>query len=108
MSLQRFYKVFSHCLENCEAVQGAPERERNGVHLQLLDQDIDTGNATGRLLINMLGTIAQLEAKIRAGAPDGCYSQTARERCVRFARSTSLIDKQTAELQQTRENCGGC
>ena len=39
---------------------------RKQVHLQVVDQHIDTSNATGRLLFNMLRAIAQFEAKIRA------------------------------------------
>jgi len=42
------------------------ELERKRVHLQVLDQNIDTSDATGRLLFNMLGAIAQFETEIRA------------------------------------------
>jgi DNA invertase Pin-like site-specific DNA recombinase len=46
--------------------QIAAELERKQVSLQVLDQNIDTGDATGRLLFNMLGSIAQFETEIRA------------------------------------------
>lgn len=36
------------------------------VNLQVLDQNIDTSNATVRLLFNMLGTIGQFETEIRS------------------------------------------
>ena len=36
------------------------------VSLQVLDQNINTSDATGRLLFNMLGAIAQFETEIRA------------------------------------------
>jgi len=39
--------------------QIADELARKEVHLQVLDQHIDTSDATGRLLFNMLGAIAQ-------------------------------------------------
>ncbi len=39
---------------------------RKQVNLQVLDQNIYTGDATGRLLFNMLGAIAQFEKEIRA------------------------------------------
>ena len=39
--------------------QIAEELKRQSVHLQVLDQNIDTGNAKGRLLFNMLGAIGQ-------------------------------------------------
>ena len=46
--------------------QLASELEQKGVNLQLIDQNIDTCDATGRLLFNMLGAIAQFETEIRA------------------------------------------
>ena len=46
--------------------QIAEELERKQVALQVLDQNIDTNSATGRLLFNMLGAIAQFETEIRA------------------------------------------
>ncbi len=36
------------------------------VALQVLDQNIDTNDATGRLLFNMLGAISQFETEIRS------------------------------------------
>ena len=39
---------------------------RKQVNLQVLDQSIDTADATGRLLFNMLGAIAQFETELRA------------------------------------------
>ena len=54
--------------------QIATELERKQVQLQVLDQHIDTGDATGRLLFNMLGAIAQFETEIRAERQrDGIY-----------------------------------
>ena len=46
--------------------QIAADLERKQVNLQVLDQNIDTHDATGRLLFNMLGAIAQFETEIRA------------------------------------------
>jgi DNA invertase Pin-like site-specific DNA recombinase len=40
--------------------QIAAELERKQVALQVLDQNIDTNSATGRLLFNMLGTISPI------------------------------------------------
>lgn len=81
--------------------QIADELERKQVHLQVLDQSIDTGDATGRLLFNMLGAIAQFETEIRAERRmDGI--QKAKERGVRFGRSKQLTPQQTRELQSRR------
>jgi DNA invertase Pin-like site-specific DNA recombinase len=46
--------------------QIAAQLERKQVGLQVLNQNIDTSDATGRLLFNMLGAIAQFETEIRA------------------------------------------
>ena len=46
--------------------QVAEKLERLQVNLQVIDQNINTGDATGRLLFNMLGAIAQFETEIRA------------------------------------------
>src|SRR5215211_5455571 len=46
--------------------QIAAELDRKQVHLQVLDQQIDTGDATGRLLFHMLGAIAQFVTELRA------------------------------------------
>ena len=79
----------------------ADELERKQVHLQVLDQHIDTSDATGRLLFNMLGAIAQFETEIRAERQmDGI--QKAKERGVRFGRSKRLTREQTRELQRRR------
>ena len=82
--------------------QIAAELERKGVNLQVLDQNINTGNATGRLLFNMLGAIGQFETEIRAERQmDGI--QKAREQGVRFGRSKRLTDDQAAELRRKRQ-----
>jgi DNA invertase Pin-like site-specific DNA recombinase len=72
------------------------------VNLQVFDQHIDTGNATGRLLFNMLGAFGQFETEIRAERQmDGI--QKAREQGVRFGRSKRLTDDQAAELRRKRQ-----
>ena len=69
--------------------------------LQVLDQNINTGDATGRLLFNMLGAIAQFETEIRAERQqDGI--QKAKERGVQFGKQ-KLSPQQIAELQSRRQ-----
>jgi DNA invertase Pin-like site-specific DNA recombinase len=81
--------------------QIAAELERKGVNLMVLDQSIDTGSATGRLLFNMLGAIAQFETELRAERQiDGI--RKAKERGVRFGRGKRLTAGETAELRQRR------
>ena len=80
----------------------ADELERKEVHLHVLDQNIDTSNATGRLLFNMLGAIAQFETEIRAERQmDGI--QKAKEQGVCFGRSKALSEEQVNDLCQRRE-----
>ena len=81
--------------------QIAAELERKQVALQVLDQNIDTNSATGRLLFNMLGAIAQFETEIRAERQrEGI--QKARERGVKFGQQKKLSQEQVAELQERR------
>jgi len=71
------------------------------VNLQVLDQNMDTSDATGRLLFNMLGAIAQFETEIRAERQmDGIHK--AKELGIKFGRDKSLTPTQIAEMQQRR------
>src|SRR5262245_47651968 len=68
---------------------------RKQVNLHVLDQHIDTSDATGRLLFNMLGAIAQFETEIRAERQlDGI--EKAKKRGVRFGPKKRLTEAQTA------------
>ena len=82
--------------------QIAAELELKQVDLQVLDQNINTGDSTGRLLFNMLGAIAQFETELRAERQkDGI--QKAKERGVQFGKRKKLNPEQIAELQQKRQ-----
>lgn len=71
------------------------------VNLQVLDQNIDTGDATGRLLFNMLGAIGQFETEIRAERQmDGI--KKAQERGVAFGRNKKLSANDVTALRQRR------
>lgn len=81
--------------------QIADELTRKGVSLRVLDQNIDTGDATGRLLFNMLGAIAQFETEIRAERQmDGI--RKAKEQGVRFGAKPKLTAGQIVEMRQRR------
>ena len=82
--------------------QIAEQLQRQQVNLAVLDQNINTNDATGRLLFNMLSAIAQFETEIRAERQmDGI--QKAKERGVQFGRKKSLTAEQVAELRMRRE-----
>jgi DNA invertase Pin-like site-specific DNA recombinase len=81
----------------------AAELDRKQVNLQVIDQNIDTNDATGRLLFNMLGAIAQFETEIRAERQmDGI--RKAKERGVQFGQKRRLNDDQIVELRQRRQD----
>ncbi len=70
--------------------------------MEVIDQNIDTSDATGRLLFNMLSSIAQFETEIRAERQmDGIVK--AKERGVRFGRKKKLTTGQIIELKHRRE-----
>lgn len=82
--------------------QIAAELDRKQVHLQVLDQQIHTGDATGRLLFHMLGAIAQFETELRAERQrDGI--QNARARGVSCGRIKRLTGQQSVELRNRRQ-----
>ena len=74
---------------------------RKQVHLHVLDQHLDTSDATGRLLFHMLGAIAQFETELRAERQrEGI--QKAQERGIHFGRRKKLTPAQMHELQHRR------
>ncbi len=81
--------------------QIADELKRKAVELQVIDQNINTADATGRLLFNMLGAIAQFETEIRAERQiDGITK--AKQKGVQFGAKRRLSDEQIAELKKKR------
>ena len=79
----------------------AREVERKGVDLKVIDQNLDTSDATGRLLFNMLGAIAQFETEIRSERQmDGI--QKAKERGIKFGPRVKLNKQQVIEMSQKR------
>ena len=82
--------------------QIADELQRKQVNLKVLDQNINTSDATGRLLFNMLSAIAQFETEIRAERQvDGIIK--AKERGVKFGRKKKLTPEQATELKYRRK-----
>jgi DNA invertase Pin-like site-specific DNA recombinase len=76
--------------------------QRKSVNLHVIDQNIDTGSATGRLLFNMLGAIGQFETEIRAERQmDGI--KKAKENGVLFGRKKKLKQIQIRDLRKRRQ-----
>jgi DNA invertase Pin-like site-specific DNA recombinase len=77
--------------------------EGKRVSLVVLDQQIDTGTATGKLLFTMLGAIAEFENEIRKDRQAAGLA-VARKRGVKFGRKAAMSDGQVAELRRRRES----
>jgi DNA invertase Pin-like site-specific DNA recombinase len=75
--------------------------EKKRVSLQVLDQQIDTGTATGKLLFTMLGAIAEFENEIRKDRQVQGVT-LAKRNGVKFGRKASLNNIQIKELRQRR------
>ncbi len=82
--------------------QIAEELQRKGVQLHVLDQQLNTGDATGRLLFHMLGAIAQFETELRAERQREGIAH-AKARGIVFGRRKTLTPSQIAELQERRQ-----
>lgn len=67
----------------------------------MLDQNIDTGNTTGRLLFNMLEAIAQLKMEAREELRVDRIRK-AMDPDVHFGRNKSLTDERSVELREHR------
>src|SRR5712692_1854751 len=81
----------------------AAELQRKQVHLHVLDQHIDTSNATGSLVFHMLGAIAQFETELRAERQiEGI--RKAKARGVHFGRKRKLAQRQVTELRSKRKH----
>lgn len=82
--------------------QIAARLEYKRVALQVLDQNINTSDATGRLLFNMLAAISQFETEIRAERQmEGI--QKAKAKGVQFGRKKRLTPPQILELRKKRK-----
>jgi len=83
--------------------QVAAQLQEKGVNLKVIDQSIDTSDATGRLLFNMLGVIAQFETEIRAERQmDGI--RNAKANGVHLGRRKHLTEDEQVELQMKRQD----
>lgn len=97
--ISRLDRLARSTLDLCQI---AAELERKSVHLRVLDQNIDTGDATGRLLFNMLGAIGQFETEIRAERQrEGIVK--AQKRGIKFGATKKLTSTQVKELQKKRQ-----
>ena len=94
----RLDRLARSTLHLCQIAETLKEKD---VDLQVLDQSINTADATGRLLFNMLGAIGQFETEIRAERQmEGI--QKAKQRGVAFGRQKKLSDREVQQLKEKR------
>ena len=94
--LDRLARSTLHLCQIAESLQ------RKGVQLRVLDQAIDTSDATGRLLFHMLGAIGQFETELRAERQrDGIHA--AKARGTHLGRQPTLTPGQVNDLRAQRQ-----
>jgi len=81
--------------------QIAEELKTKGVDLVVLDQNIDTSTSTGKLLFNMLASIAEFETEIRKERQMEGIAK-AKEKGVQFGRKPKLTEHQIQVLKEDR------
>jgi len=81
--------------------QIADDLQKRGIELIVTDQAIDTSTPTGRLLFNMLASIAEFETALRKERQTDGIAK-AKDNGVRFGAKSKLSDEQVAELKQKR------
>lgn len=93
--LDRLARSTSHLCQISELLQN------KGVLLEVIDQNIETASPTGKLLFNMLASIAQFETEIRKERQmEGI--KKAQQRGVQIGRKKKLSNEEIKELQDKR------
>jgi len=81
--------------------QIADKLTKQGVELVVIDQNIDTSTPTGKLLFNMLASIAEFETEIRKERQlEGI--EKAKSKGVKFGAKRKLNDDQLIQMKQER------
>lgn len=96
VSLDRFGRSISDLLKRLE------ELDRRGVRFKTLTQPIDTGSAIGRLLLHVLGAVAEFErALIAERTKRGMQHRKAQG--AKFGRDFVLTPQQVKEMRALRK-----
>ena len=84
-----------------DLVKIADELKQKGVELVVLDQSVETESPTGKLLFNMLGSIAEFENAIRSERQTDGIAK-AKDNGVKFGAKAKLTDDQVAKMKAER------
>jgi DNA invertase Pin-like site-specific DNA recombinase len=82
--------------------QIAEELKEKKVDLIVLDQQIDTSTSTGKLLFNMLASIAEFETEIRKERQLEGIAK-AKEKGIKFGRKAKLKEDQVCQMRLERK-----
>jgi len=83
--------------------QIADRLQNKGVELVVLDQHIDTGTPTGKLLFNMLASIAEFETEIRKERQIEGINK-AKANGTKFGAKAKLTEDQIEQLKRDKED----
>ncbi|MEL6492328.1 MAG: recombinase family protein [Cyanobacteria bacterium J06621_3] len=97
--VSRLDRLARSTLHLCQLAEQLQEKQ---VNLKVIDQSIDTSDATGRLLFDMLGAIAQFETEIRAERQMNGI-RNAKANGVHLGRRKHLTEEEQVELQLKRQ-----
>lgn len=84
-----------------DLTQIADDLNKRGVELVVIDQNIDTSTPTGKLLFNMLASIAEFETDIRKERQTDGIAK-AKAKGVKFGAKAKLTTEQVEELKLRR------
>jgi len=82
--------------------QIADDLKNRKIALKVIDQNIDTSTSTGKLLFNMLASIAEFETEIRKERQLEGIAK-AKENGVKFGAKAKLTKEQLEEMKEQRE-----
>ena len=98
LTVTRLDRLARSTFHLCSIARGLEEKQ---VNLRVIDQNIDTSDATGRLLFNMLASIAEFETSLRSERQrDGI--EKAKANGVQFGRRAKLDLIEVQQLQRRR------
>ena len=86
-----------------DLTQIAEDLKTRGIELVVIDQNIDTSTPTGKLLFNMLASIAEFENDIRRERQSDGIAK-AKDHGVKFGAKAKLSDQQLSEMKLKRAN----
>ena len=84
-----------------DLTQIAEDLKNRGIELVVIDQNIDTSTPTGKILFNMLASIAEFENDIRRERQSDGIAK-AKDHGVKFGAKAKLSDQQLSEMKLKR------